>query len=74
MYSKQMSLKEEAEKLLNTVAALSDDIHHLPKENLENRIDSLNVSKILGYPRSPNIRTQNSAKLKISNNSSNISL
>lgn len=45
----QKSLEEEAQKLLNLVSTVSSDIHRLPKDNLNDMLETLNVSEIAVY-------------------------
>lgn len=40
----QKSLEEEAQRLLNLISTVSSDIHRLPRENLDDMLETLNVS------------------------------
>lgn len=40
----QMSIEWEAERLLGLVSTVSQDIHKLPRDNLEHLMETLNVS------------------------------
>lgn len=41
----QVTLEQEAQRLLNLISTVSSDIHRMPRDNLDHMLETLNVRK-----------------------------